>query len=79
MTELEIIEELKRIFTLVMNRNADLSNITRDSKLIEDLGVNSIGLVYLAVAVEETFDVDMSSVTFNSFKTVGDVIDYIKR
>ena len=79
MTELEIIEELKRIFILVMNRNADLSNITRDSKLIEDLGVNSIGLVYLAVAVEETFDVDMSSVTFNSFKTVGDVIDYIKR
>ena len=33
-----------------------------DSKIIEDLGVNSIGLIYLAVAVEEEFGVSAAAV-----------------
>ena len=43
-----------------------------------DLGVNSIGLIYMVVAIEKTFDIDMSEVTFTTFKTIDDVITYIQ-
>lgn len=78
MTELEILEELKKIFTLVVNRNTDVSTVKMDAKIISDLGVSSVGLIYLMVAIEETFNIDMSDATFNSFETVKDVVSYIK-
>lgn len=78
MSEKEIFDKLINIFSIVVNRNVDAEKINMDSKIIEDLGVNSIGLVYLAVALEEEFEVDMSDVSLESFKTVEDVINYIK-
>ena len=78
MTELEILEGLKKIFTLVINRNADIETMKLDAKIVSDLGVSSVGLIYLMVAIEEQFSIDMSDITFNSFETVGDVVDYIK-
>ena len=78
MAELEILEELKKIFTLVINRNADVNNMNLDAKIVQDLGVSSVGLIYLVVAIEEQFGIDMSDVTVNSFETVGDVVNYIK-
>lgn len=78
MNELEILSKLKEIFILVINRTADLSAINENSKLVEDLAISSVGLIYLMVAVEETFNIDMSDVTFNSFVTVGDAVKYIK-
>ena len=74
----EILHRLKEIFVLVVNRDADVSNINLESKIIQDLGVSSVGLIYLMVAVEETFNIDMSDASFNSFETVGDVVNYIQ-
>ena len=78
MSELEILEGLKKIFTLVINRNAEVDNMKMDAKIVSDLGVSSVGLIYLMVAIEEQFCIDMSDATFNSFETVGDVVTYIK-
>lgn len=77
MSEKEIFDKLINIFNIVINRSVDVSKINIDSKIVEDLGVNSIGLIYLAVAVEEEFDVDMSKASLESFKTIKDVINYI--
>ena len=49
-----------------------------ESKIVSDLGVSSVGMIYLMVAIEEQFGIDMSDVTFNTFETVGDVVNYIK-
>ncbi len=77
MSEKEVFDKLINIFNIVINRSVDVSKINIDSKIVEDLGVNSIGLIYLAVAVEEEFDVDMSKASLESFKTIKDVINYI--
>ena len=79
MNEQQVFEKLLNVFSIVVNRNVDASKITMDSKIVEDLGVNSIGLVYLAVAVEEEFGIDMTNVCLESFNTVGDVIKYIQK
>ena len=78
MHEIEILEKLKKIFKLVVNKDADIEKINKESKILSDLGVNSVGIIYLAIAIEETFNVDVSSVSYNTFSTVGDVINYIK-
>ncbi len=74
----EIIEKLKEIFQLVVHNGVSVDNITEDSVIMTDLGVDSVGLIYLAIAVEKTFGVDMSDVTINTFKTIGDVINFIE-
>ena len=78
MTELEIFEKLKEIFVLVVNRNADLSKTTMQDNIITDLGVSSVGLIYLIVAIEETFDIDMSEVSLNSFKTIECILQHLQ-
>lgn len=77
MNELEIYEKLKKIFSIVMHTENNFDQAPSEIYL-KDLGVNSIGLVYFSIAIEETFKIDMSDVTFNTFKNVQDVIDYIK-
>jgi len=78
MSKDEIIEKLKEIFQMVVHNGVSVDNITEDSLIMTDLGVDSVGLIYLAIAVEKTFDVDMSDVTINTFKTIGDVINFIQ-
>lgn len=78
MNQSEIIIKLKDVFKLVIKENIDVEKITLDTDIMTGLGVNSIGLVYLVVAIEKVFDIDMSDVTFNTFKVVGDVVDYIE-
>lgn len=78
MTDLEILEKLKKIFALIMHKDANFDEENPANINLKDLGVNSIGLVYFAIAIEETFGIDMSDVSFNTFKTVEDVVVYIK-
>lgn len=76
MNKIEILEKLKEIFAMI-NPNADLNIIDENSKLKEDLAMTSLSMVYIVVALENEFDIDMSEVSFNSFVTVNDVINYI--
>lgn len=78
MSKEQIIEQLKHIFRTVIDENKDFSNITEDTNIIKDLGVNSVGLIYLLMAIEETYDIDMSDVTFSTFEKIKDVIEYIQ-
>lgn len=77
MTKQEILDELKKIFILVVNRGADVNKLTLDAKIINDLGVSSVGMIYLMVAIEEQFNINMSDASVNSFETVNDVVNFI--
>ena len=56
-----------------------LENCTESSNLTTDLGLNSVGILYVVIAIEEFFNVQFDDVGFGDFKTVGDVINYIER
>ena len=53
-------------------------NITLDCNLTTDLGMTSMGLLYLVIAVEESFDIRFDDVGLADFATVSDVVDYIE-
>ena len=77
MNRQEIIEKLKEIAELTVQDPAILANMTEDSDLNTDLGLSSVGLLYIVIAIEEMFNIRMDDVSFGDFKTVGDVVDYI--
>lgn len=77
MTKEQIVEKLKEIFKLVVHNGVDADKLELDSDIRLDLGVNSVALIYLVIAIERTFGVNMQNVSYNTFTTVGDVVDYI--
>lgn len=81
MTRIEVTEKLKDILVMAMgDASSDiLDGCTEDSDLVNDLGLNSVGLLYVVIAIEEFFQIQFDDVGFGDFKTVKDVIDYIER
>lgn len=76
----EIAEKLKDIITFALpNKKEVLDNCTEDSNLLTDIGLNSVGLLYIVIAIEEIFQISFQDVSFGDFKTVKDVIDYIEK
>lgn len=80
MSRSEIIEKLKEIIKMATGADDDaLENIQESSSLTTDLGLNSVGVLYVVIAIEEFFSFEFDDVGFNDFSTVGSVIDYIQK
>lgn len=76
----EIKEKLTDIMKMVMrDRAPDLDALSESSNLVTDLGLNSVGVLYVVIAIEEFFGIEFENVGFSDFKTIGDVIDYIEQ
>lgn len=70
---------LKKLERIIRDDLGDDSiSIEEDTTLIADLGFNSLDLVNLACVVEDEFDVEIPDRAIKDFKTVGDVIAFIK-
>ncbi len=72
---MKIIEKLGNIFEQVFEVKLDTDTLSRETTLIGDLGLNSIGMLYLALALEEEFGVSFNNDDLKGLLTVGDVID----
>lgn len=80
MTRDEIKEKLADIMLMAMPEASEIiKNCTEQSNLNTDLGLNSVGLLYIVIAIEEFFSIVFENVNFGDFKTVGDVVDYIEQ
>ena len=75
----EIISKLKDILLIADSGNADKINAAdENTRLMEDLGLNSVNVLYLVIAIEEVFNIRFDDETgVDTFGTVGDVADYI--
>lgn len=71
-----MLEKLKEIIKNVMPE-VDISGVTGDTKLIEDLHFDSMGIMMLAMAIEDQFGLEFSDSI--DFATVQDVVDYIEK
>ena len=78
MEKSEILEKLKEIVANVKDIGVnELDFVTDGTTIKDDLGLNSIGVLYVVVAIEKQFDVDMQDADVSRFATVGDVVDFI--
>lgn len=80
MSRNEIIEKLMDVMKLAMpSSNFDIEKLTEDADLVNDLGLSSVGVLYVVIAIEEFFNIRFDDVGFADFKTIGDVINYIEK
>lgn len=75
---MQTFERLVKVFEVVFEESVDVSAITLESSLREDVGINSIGLLYMAMAVEEEFGIHFTNEDFIKIHTVADVIACIE-
>ena len=79
MNQQEIFEKLKEIAELTVQDPSILASMCEDSDLAADLGLSSVGMLYIVIAIEEMFNIRMDDVSFGDFRTVRDVMDYIEQ
>lgn len=75
---MQTLERLIKVFEVVFEDSIDTTTLTPEASLREDIGINSIGLLYMAMAVEEEFGVKFRNEDFTSIRTVADVIAFIE-
>lgn len=71
-------DRLKKVFEAVFDGDVDVNTVKESDDLREDVGINSIGMLYMAMAIEEEFGVKFTNDDFPSLKTVTDVIACIE-
>jgi acyl carrier protein len=72
-----IVERITDALSEVLKR--DVTGATEETRLIEDLQMDSTSVLELLMAVEDTlgFEVDPESLQMDDFKTVGTLADHI--
>ena len=70
----DIFNGLKEILTLI-KPSKDLSSVNESSQLVRDVGLDSLTIMLLSLAVENKFQFKFDGTP--KFNTVGEVIDYI--
>ncbi len=62
---------------LAKNLNVDINQIQSDTRLAEDLGVDSFGGVELMFEIEEAFGLKIPDSEIEQVRTVKDIVSYI--
>ncbi|MBQ2734966.1 MAG: acyl carrier protein [Clostridia bacterium] len=70
-------ETLKNL--LVEELQLDADEITMESNLANDLGVNSIELADLIFMCEDKFGIEIKDEDLYNFVTIGDVVNYLEK
>lgn len=68
------LERLIKLFKEVFGDDIETDNITPEARLAEDLKMNSIGYLYMALAIENEFGIRLTNKDFEGIKTVADVL-----
>lgn len=70
-----MLEQLKTLLGKVLPE-VDMSQVTLQTKLVEDLGFDSLALMMLSMEIEDAFGFRFTE--FVQFETVGDVCRYLE-
>ena len=76
MNEAEILTGLGEIIDEVAGVPAD--QVTPDKSFVDDLDIDSLSMVEIAVAAQDKFGVEIPDDQLKNLKTVQDVIDYVR-
>lgn len=68
-------EEIKQIFAKQLK--IDETEITMDSKIIEDLGADSLDILEVLMTMESDYGMTIPDESLAKFVTVGDIVTYI--
>ena len=56
----------------------DAESVTMEASFIDDLNADSLDIVELVMALEDELEMEIPDEDDENFKTVGDVVEYVK-
>lgn len=72
----EVLED--RIRKLVAEQlGVDRNQVTPQASILDDLGADSLDVVELVMAIEESFDIEIPDEAIEGMRTIGDVETYV--
>ena len=71
-------ETLRELLNAVFDGEIDTSDLTGASRLQEDIGLNSVAMLYMAVAIEERFGVKLANSDLPGLQTIADAVRLIE-
>jgi len=74
-----IYPRLKALLEKVLPKTVSVENVTPVTRLHEDLDIDSIRLVDLILYMEDEFGIQIEDGTIEGIKTIGDLLDLIKK
>jgi len=75
MEDTQIFETIKKV--VAEQLNVDEGDVTLEASFIDDLGADSLDIVELVMALEETFGISIPDEEAENIKTVADAVAYI--
>lgn len=69
-------EKIKKI--IADKLSVDPESITLEASFIDDLNADSLDIVELIMALEDELEMEIPDEDVEKFKTVGDVVNYVK-
>ena len=78
MSRNEIKAKLADVMRMAMPSLEIEDDFSDSLNLSTDIGLSSVGVLYVVIAIEEFFSIRFDNVGFADFKTVGDVVNYIE-
>lgn len=70
-----MLDKLKEILGKVLPE-VDMSTVTESTRLIDDLGFDSLAMMMMSMEIEDAFNFKFAE--FVRFETVGDVCGYLE-
>ncbi len=71
-------EILAKVTEVIVDQlNADEADVNMEASFIDDLGADSLDIVELVMALEESFGISIPDEEAENIKTVGDAVEYI--
>jgi acyl carrier protein len=74
-------DDIQAVFGRVLEEVAKVNRaeVTGDKRLREDLGIDSLSLIDVAVAAEDKFGIRIADDDLENFQTVSDVAGYVRQ
>ena len=78
MSEQEIFNKLVEIVAESLEDDSIKERVSMDTNIFTDLNMNSIAMIYIAMAIEDTFSIKINNDDVKNNLTVRDWVNYIK-
>jgi acyl carrier protein len=68
-----------RIQSIVAEQlGVELTDVTKDASILDDLGADSLDVVELVMTLEEAFDIEVPDDAVEELRTIGDVQRFVE-
>lgn len=68
----------EEISDIISKQLRSVDEITEDTNIMEDLGADSLDVVEILMAIEESYGVSVSDEEIPNLKTVRDLVEYVE-